>query len=97
MIDYRKIETQAELDEIKREGGTTDQLRELCVGAETWFIKTDQGSGRMSRWPNGRGAVCFGGDSLWGDWIERDGQQVLLLDEGGEVVDEQGQIVTVDA
>lgn len=51
------------------------------VGCETWLIDYDGGTGRMTCWPNGRGAVWWGGDSHWGHWTERDGEDVLVLDE----------------
>ena len=67
-----------------------DQARELegIAGAETWT--TDNGA-QMSRWPNGRGAIYFGGDSLWGEWTH---DQRLVLDEPEtEHFDESGRSV----
>lgn len=41
-----------------------DIRAELIAGCKYWDID----GGWMALWPNGRGAVCFGGDSTWGDW-----------------------------
>jgi hypothetical protein len=46
-----------------------DQLRELVPGCVTWSIIYAGGQGgQMTEWPSGRGAVCHGADSEWGDW-----------------------------
>ena len=46
-----------------------DQSRELSIGCRTWGIVYEGGQrGQITIWPNGRGAICFGGDSVWGDW-----------------------------
>ncbi|GAA5514755.1 hypothetical protein Dcar01_03516 [Deinococcus carri] len=75
---HRNIVT-AENIKDAREMLPLDQGTELETGCETWGILYTGGQrGQMTRWPNGRGAVCFGGDSEWGDW---DGE-ILTTDDG---------------
>jgi hypothetical protein len=63
-----------------------DQAEALEPGCETWGITCAGGQrGQMTRWPNGRGAICRGGDSDWGDWHG----DTLILDSG-ERVNESG-------
>ena len=71
--------TRDNLEATRETMGASDQREELVVGCETWPISYEPGhqAGQMTRWPNGRGAVCKGGPSDWGNW---DGG-VLLLDE----------------
>jgi len=64
-----------------------DQARELVPGCITWGITYAGGQGgQMTEWPSGRGAVCFGGDSVWGEWTA-DG---LLHCDDGTVYDRSG-------
>lgn len=78
-----------------------DQARELAIGCRTWGV-TYAGScrGQITVWPNGRGAVCLGGDSVWGDW----GNNAQLLytedyDESGRSIayTTDGEQVALDA
>ena len=63
-----------------REQIAGDQARELEVGCKTWNIAyRGSCSGNFTVWPNGRGAVEFGGDSVWGDWCDK--YQILYTDE----------------
>jgi len=67
--------------------GAIDQREALSAGCESWSIMYGGGQvGWMTRWPNGRGAVCWGGDSSWGDW----GSDGLHLDNNEYVVDTAG-------
>lgn len=88
---YRNIKTAEELLDAKETCAAVDQKKELCIGCETWGILIDGQRGQMSRWPDGRGAYCSGGDSDWGTW--RNG--ILYLDDkdGGEIT-EDGEIKT---
>ncbi len=79
-------------DLMKERVAAGDQAEELVPGCETWGIIYQPGNqrGQMTRWPNGRGAVCFGGDSQWGDWVD----DKLHIDDTGEVYDEDGELVS---
>jgi hypothetical protein len=70
-----------------------DQRAELDVGCETWGILYDGSQrGQMTVWPmDGRGAVCYGGDSFWGDWHE--GSRTLRLDSTGDIIDADGRML----
>ena len=103
MINYIPV-TAENLAEARDLCRAVDQAAELVPGAETWSIRCSGGQrGQMSRWPNGRGAVSLGGDSLWGDWLtvsEADaqlawlkGETVLQLDGDRRWVTEDGWIV----
>jgi hypothetical protein len=37
----------------------------------------------MTTWPNGRAALCLGGDSIWGDW---DGRYLVTGDPGEDPI-----------
>ncbi len=68
--------------DFARDRGTgicCDQAAELVIGCHTWaiFYAPNQ-RGQMTRWPGGRGAVFFGGDSDWGDWYG----DILVTDSG---------------
>jgi hypothetical protein len=57
-----------------------DQYAEIVPGCVTWGITHSGGrGGQMTVWPNGRGAVAWGGNSRWGEWDEE--RRVLVLDE----------------
>lgn len=74
-----------------------DQAEELAVGCITWTFPYDGLTGHITVWPDlGRAALCYNGDSIWGDWS--DAQQVLISDaqpgedthrynRGGECID----------
>lgn len=95
MIDYVKIKTTEALGKAKENVSCLDQRDALELGCETWGITYEGGQrGQMTVWPNGRGAICTGGDSDYGDWDEADRQ--LTLDERDEdgdaiVYDESGE------
>ena len=90
MIDYIEVST-INLQDARERCRAGDQADELIPGCATWGIKYQGGQrGQMSRWPSGRGAVCFGADSLWGDW-QSDG--TLALDDSQERYDESGDLV----
>lgn len=66
------------------EVAVNDQRDELEDGCQTWAITYGGGQrGDMTVWPNGRGAVSWGGDSVWGDWDYDN--NILHLDDGGRV------------
>lgn len=80
---------QDNIEHVKNNMSALDQAEALEPGCETWGITYDGGQrGQMTRWPNGRGAICRGGDSDWGDW---DGD-ILILD-CGERVNDAGETV----
>lgn len=66
-----------------------DMETEWVPGAKAWKFQHRTGTGWMLRAPNGRGAVCHGGPSFWGDWID----DALVLDDEGERYDADGQRV----
>jgi hypothetical protein len=74
--------TEDNLDEARDACAAIDQENELIPGARTWGILSDGTGerGQMTRWPNGRGAICNGGDSIWGDWAN-----VRRIDNGAEI------------
>lgn len=75
-------------------GVPVDQALVWENGCETWPIFYSGGQrGQMTVWPNGRGAVAWGGDSQWGEWNAT--TQTLTLDDG-VVVDAHGTAI-VDA
>lgn len=89
----RIIVTADNLDDAREACIALDQRRELEPGCETWDITYAGGqSGQMTRWPNGRGAICRGGNSDWGDWAG----DTLILDSG-ERVNESGATIADDA
>jgi hypothetical protein len=73
--------TSENLEDIREQVSTCDQARALIVGCRTWGIFYEPGRqrGQMTVWPNGRGAIDFGGDSIWGDWDET--HQLLVTDD----------------
>jgi hypothetical protein len=84
----RILVTASNLDDAKASCRANDQRNELAPGSETWGIIHEGGQrGQMTRYANGRGAVCFGGDSSWGDWVGG----MLALDSGDRV-SEYGEI-----
>jgi len=97
-MEYYKV-TKKNIDEAKENCCSCDQARELRPGCETWGIIYPPGNqrGQMTRWPNGRGAVCFGCESEWGDWESEWGDwegdllhidnEDLYYDKDGEMVD----------
>ena len=82
--------TEANLEWVKTSMAAGDQASELVIGCETWGIIYQPGGqrGQMTRWPDGRGAVAFGGDSQWGEWFGN----ILVLDES----DPEGNILVLD-
>lgn len=67
-----------------------DIADELIPGCDVWWSHGGHGSKvTLARWPNDRGAICFGGDSVWGAWCA-DG--FLCLDDGN-IYDEHGNLV----
>lgn len=55
-------------------------------GGECWTVnKPGEQVTEMYRSADGRGAICHGGDSAWGEWITGpDGRDLLMLDEHAE-------------
>ncbi len=90
------IVTRENLDEAREDCSALDQRVELKVGCETWGITYSGGQrGQMTVWPyENRGAVCWGGDSAWGDW---DASTKTLTLDSGELVNEDGFSCTADA
>lgn len=78
------IVTADNIDVARESCQAIDQRKELIVGCRTW----DTTTGSMTVWPNGRAAVCFGGDSVWGDWDDK--SRTLKTDDGGVIIDEFG-------
>jgi hypothetical protein len=70
--DMTKV-TAENIEEVRESMRAIDQRDELVVGCETWNVS----DGWMTRWPSGRGAVAWGGDSSWGDWLN----DILTLDD----------------
>jgi len=78
------------IDQVRESCTAQDQAKELAVGDETWGITYEGGQrGQMSRFAeSGRGAVCFGGDSVWGDW-----NGDVLVGDDGERYSESGELI----
>ena len=71
----------------------SDQRAEPHPGDRTWGIIYQPGGqrGQMSHYVRyGRGAIAFGGDSMWGDWI-----QGRLHTNDGFVYDDHGNLVII--
>lgn len=74
---------------LEADGLPVDQAREWEPDCQTWPIYYAGGQrGQMTVWPNGRGAVSWGGDSAWGEW---DGATLVL--DSGERVNSDGQVM----
>lgn len=93
--------TAENLETVKSEMTALDQIKDVEPGCETWAITYEGGQrGQMTVWPKtGRGAICFGGDSEWGDWDVN--ARTLHLDEpdtdGNTIVyDEMGDLIPAD-
>lgn len=71
------------IDSIRETMAAIDQADELIPGCETWGILHGGNRGQITIWPNGRGAVSYGGDSLWGEYDQD--TETLTLDDGGRV------------
>lgn len=70
-------------------GAPEDQSREFAPGCIYWRPgRWNAERPHITVWPNGRVAVCQGGDSQWGKW--RDGMQPEILLEDGTLVDIMG-------
>lgn len=82
--------TAENLDEIRESMPARDQAEHLEAGCETWGVTYEGGQrGQMTRWPSGRGAVCTGGASIWGDWTATG----HLLADHGTVYDRHGATI----
>jgi hypothetical protein len=63
--------TEENLEEARAACVAIDQARELVPGSKTWGIIYEGGQrGQMSRYPDDSGAICLGGQSIWGWWID---------------------------
>lgn len=84
--------TRDNIEVVKDSMAALDQRAELAPGCVTWAIYYEPGSqrGQMTVWPNGRGAIARGGDSIWGDWD--DTAKVLVCDADEGVYDEDGDL-----
>lgn len=91
----RTLVTAENIGEAKETLNAADQSKELEIGCEIWLIQ-HSGSikGYFTAWPNGRGAVEFGGDSVWGDLVgeklytedfNEDGNRIIYDADGEEV------------
>lgn len=88
------VVTERNIDEAMAQCIALDQRMELVPGCVTWAIEYGEGQrGQMTIWPDGRGAVMWGGDSRWGVWDHE--LEVLVLDDG-LTVDEYGQELSED-
>ena len=78
-MDHHHLVTAANIDQVRLGMAAVDQAAALAPGCETWSIwyGPARERGQMTRWPSGRGALAYGGDSCWGEW---DGG-LLTLDE----------------
>lgn len=81
-IDGRDYTEDAARDNVS----PLDMRDEVEPGCRFWTIEPSDEDGEttgerwtMGVWPDGRGAICYGGNSHWGDWSEYDGE--LLLDD----------------
>lgn len=84
-LSFKPTTVTEENIESLREQLPGDQARELQVGCITWkfdYVASNiEGIiGVMTIWPCGRGAIEFGGGSLWGEWDYQD--EELTIDEG---------------
>ncbi len=88
--------TAENIDYVREDMSACDQAAELKVGCETWgIIYKGWQRGQMTIWPDsGRGAVCWGGNSSWGDWDAA--SRTLRLDDGCLSVDEFGGLVEAE-
>lgn len=92
--DDSVIVTEDNIEEVRDGmGNSMDQRGELQPGCVIWSIWAGVEVGRMTTWPNGRGAVCWNADSSWGEWDED--ERRLYLDDGGSV-DEDGEFMDED-
>jgi hypothetical protein len=84
--------TESNIEDIREMMASCDQASEIYPGCVTWGIQYSGGQrGQMTVYPEtGRAAVCFGGDSIWGDWSETDAQ---LIDDNGQIWDTDGEEV----
>ena len=85
----RIIVTRENIDGLK-EQMPIDQGLEITPGCITWGIMYEPGGqrGQMTAWPDGRGALCLGGDSAWGDWDAE--LTTLYTDPDGIPYDSEG-------
>lgn len=99
------VVTTATLSDARERCVALDQKRHICVGAQTWPVFYGGGQrGQMTRLPNGRGAVCFGADSLWGWWqddhLHIDPKSALRVDPDGDgsswAYSESGEVIHYD-
>ena len=81
---FHATEINADNIALAKDGGIVacDQARELEIGCVTWAVLYGSQRGQMTVWPNGRGAVCWGSDSVWGDWDAE--RKILACDERNE-------------
>ena len=88
--EERLIVSSENLEDAKDELNASDQKKELEAGCECWNIAYSGGcNGWMTIWPRrGRGAVEFGGDSVWGDWGPTTQRLYtdIYLDDGSAIV-----------
>ena len=84
--------TATNIETIKEIMGACDQMAVISPGCITWGILYSGGQrGQMTVYPEtGRAAVCFGGDSIWGDWDEHARQ---ITDDNGQTWDTDGEEV----
>jgi hypothetical protein len=91
------VVTSQNIDDVRDSVVALDQRAEIVPGCETWPIlygRFGGQRGQMTVWPaEGRGAVCWGADSQWGDWDAK--RRLLNLDDGG-VVDDNGEVIGED-
>ena len=87
------IVTEDNIAAVKQSMAALDQAAEIAPGCVTWSIYYEPGDqrGQMTVWPNGRGAVAHGGNSIWGYWDDESKQ--LACDDGQGIYDEDGDLV----
>jgi hypothetical protein len=86
------------INAIKDDIDALDQRGEIGIGqiVSTWPIRCANGDrGQITLWhETQRAAICFGGDSLWGDW--NPSTSTISTDPDGEVYDADGKLVSDD-
>ena len=90
MIHHYNV-TADNIDEALDYCAACDQAAELEPGCETWSINLEDGQiGQMTVWPDRRGTVSYGANSVWGKW---DARSRTLRTDDGDVIDIWGDVV----
>jgi hypothetical protein len=95
------VVSEQNIADVKAHMSVVDQREALEIGCLTWGILYGTGqSGQITVWPNGRAAICTGGDSEFGDWEPNNEGDGFILrsdnvdDDGYSVIyDEDGELL----